>query len=450
MLKNFKHKIQNNTYLNSVFFNTGWLLFDRLYRMGLGLLVGVFVARYLGPELFGEINFALAFVTIAAALTTLGLDSIAIRELINGKPKNEVLGTTFYARLTLSIITAIGIITYVLLTNNAETASRSSLILVLSFLSIFQSFDTIDMYFQSIARSKYAVYARNISFSLMAAYRIVLVLCEASVFFFCFAMLLEVVITSAFLLFYFQRKTDLSIKDWKFNAGLFKSMLADSWPLILASLSVILYMRLDQVMLGEMASVKEVGDYSAACRLVEVWYFIPTAITSSLYPFILKAKADSNELYRKRMLSLYSLLMWGSIIISVIICLSAKTLILLLFGEAYHGAILVLQVYIWSIPATFIGVATGQYLVAENLTRISFFCAFLGVCTNTILNYILIPKYGGVGSAFATVISYTLAGLSIIFFKSSRNQITLLIMSLSPVRFFNALTLRDNTKDKGK
>jgi O-antigen/teichoic acid export membrane protein len=195
-------------------------------------------------------------------------------------------------------------------------------------------------------------------------------------------------------------------------------------------------------MLGQISTSKAVGDYSAASKLVEVWYFIPTAITSSLYPFIIQAKSDPKA-YEKKLINLYSLLLWGSIIASAITTLAAPYLVWILFGKGYSDAILILQVYIWSVPATFMGLATSQYLMAENFTQISFVRTFIGMVMNILLNYIMIPLYGGVGAAIATVISYTFATFSIVFFKSTRYQIVLIIKALSIRRFLNVLVLHD-------
>lgn len=442
VLKNVKYKIQNNPSLNKVFFNTGWLFIDRFYRLGLGLLVGVWMARYLGPEQYGDINFAMAFVGIIAIITTLGLDTIAIRELVNGKKEAEVIGTTFFARLIISAITLIGLLIYAVGFQDTSTA-QTMLIIVFSFTAIFQTFDVIDLYFQSIVKSKYVVYARNIASTLSAGARMIMVLVHAPVIYFGVAITVEFLLAGLFMLYYYQRKTDRSIANWTFNFQLLKEMLKDSWPLILSSISIVLYMRLDQVMLGEISTSKEVGDYSAAAKLVEVWYIIPMAITSSLYPFILKVKDDPIA-YEKKLTNFYSLLLWGSIIAAAVTTLIAKYLILILFGEGFLDAVIVLQVYVWSVPATFMGVATSVFLLAENLTRISFLRTFMGMVANIILNLLLIPKYGGVGAALATVISYTLVPLSLGLFKASRSQNRLLLKAVSPRRFFDALQLKDN------
>lgn len=409
--------------------------------MGLGLLVGVWVARYLGPAQFGDINYALAFVGIATVLTTLGLDSVAIRELVNGRKEEEVIGTTFYSRLIVSILTTALLVSYAYLFLDSSKA-QAGLVTVFAFISLFQSFDVIDLYFQSIVKSKFSVYAKNIAFTVSAAFRIVLLVMQAPVLYFGVAMVTEFVFGSVLLIYYYQTKTDKRVAKWTFNFTLLKEMLSHSWPLILSSISVVLYMRLDQVMLGQISTSKAVGDYSAASKLVEVWYFIPTAITSSLYPFIIQAKSDPKA-YEKKLINLYSLLLWGSIIASAITTLAAPYLVWILFGKGYSDAILILQVYIWSVPATFMGLATSQYLMAENFTQISFVRTFIGMVMNILLNYIMIPLYGGVGAAIATVISYTFATFSIVFFKSTRYQIVLIIKALSIRRFLNVLVLHD-------
>ncbi|MFN4216334.1 MAG: oligosaccharide flippase family protein, partial [Brevinematales bacterium] len=85
--------------------NIGWLSLDKVLRMGVGLFVGVWVARYLGPTQYGLWNFAIAFTSLFGAFATFGIDEIVVRELVKTPEKTGVfLGTAFFLRVAGSFI----------------------------------------------------------------------------------------------------------------------------------------------------------------------------------------------------------------------------------------------------------------------------------------------------------------------------------------------------------
>lgn len=71
------------------FANTSWLFAEKILRMVVGLFVGVWVARYLGPERFGLLSYAQSFVGLFSAFATLGLDEIVVRELVKDESKRD-------------------------------------------------------------------------------------------------------------------------------------------------------------------------------------------------------------------------------------------------------------------------------------------------------------------------------------------------------------------------
>jgi O-antigen/teichoic acid export membrane protein len=163
-----------------------------------------------------------------------------------------------------------------------------------------------------------------------------------------------------------------------FDMAIVKRFLRDSWPLIFSGLVVMIYMRIDQIMIKEMLGEREVGLYSAAVRISELWYFIPAIITSSLFPSIINAKKISEKLYYTRLQRLYTLMVWLAIVIALPMTFLSDWLVILLYGEAYKEAGFVLMIHIWAGVFVFLGVASESWLISENLQRISFYRAFLG------------------------------------------------------------------------
>ncbi|MHC5916368.1 MAG: flippase [Nostoc sp.] len=403
ILSSFSHKFGSEKL--AVIHNIAWLFIDRILRMGFGLVVGVWIARYLGVQQFGIFNYATAFVALFNPLTNLGLDSLVIRSIIrNPEAKDQILGTAFWLKLA-------GGIGCVLLTVSSIFVFRQNdqvtvgLVAILATAGIFSAFDTIDIWFQSQVQSKYTVVAKNTAFIIIAFIKIALIKMHAPLLAFAWIVLLEVGLGAAGLILVYKIK-GYSLWLWRWNFPLAKTLLKESWPLILSGLSIMIYVKIDQIMLGEMVGASAVGLYSAASRISEVWYFIPVAIASSVTPSIFAAKEVSEELYYQRIKKLLRGLVLISIVITLPMSFMSERIITLLFGNDYAAAGAILAIHIWASLFVFMGVATSSWFVAEGLTHLSLRRTLIGAITNVLLNLLLIPHYAGIGAAIATVISY--------------------------------------------
>ena len=408
--------------------NTFWLLAERIVRIAINFFVTIYLIKYLGPDNFGLLSYAISFVTILASFAALGMDSIIVRDLVSEENNNNaILGTSFYLRLVASIVSIVFIL--IVLTLSNEEFSTSLLILVISTTTIFQSFNVIDFYFQAKVQSKFTVYAQFISLVISSALKIYLIIIKASLIYFAYTIALESFLFSVGLVVIYKNQV-VGQHRWNFSFDLSKKLLKDSLPLLLAGVVIAIYMRIDQIMIKKMLDNSQAGYYSAAVKLCELWYFIPMALSNSVFPAIVNAKKTSERNYHLRMQRLYDIMSWLSIGVSIPLTVFAPEIINLLYGAKFISAFPVLQIYIWSSVATFLGVASSQYLVTENLTKISFYRTFLGMIVNVLLNLILIPKMGIIGSALATLISYSVATFSLIFSKRTINQVNMMVRSL--------------------
>ena len=415
------------------FKNTAWLLFGKI----LSMLLGLIIARYLGPSYFGELNFAIAFTALFMALGTLGLDSFIVKELIHHPKKNyEILGTTFWMRIGVNLLLLpLCVLAYALLYKDfffSET-STGILIAICSFVYLFRSFQVIDSYFQSQVKSKFVVQAQNICVCFSALIKALLMVFQFPVIYFAIALVLDACMLAIGLLIAY-RSQGQHIDQWQFSCQRAQILFRKSWPLMLTALMITLYMQIDQVMLEPLGS-KTVGIYSAAARISEAWYFIPVAIVTSVFPAIIYARQTDTNRYQKRLQNLYDLLVAISLPIAVIISLSSNFIISCLYGNQYEGAGIMLSIHIWSGVFVFLGSASGQYLVAEGYTRISFMRTALGALINILLNIWLIPLYAGVGASIATLAAYFVASFSILLFPKSRQQGWMMLKSLFLISF---------------
>ena len=436
--ENTKTKIDfSSSSFKKYFANTSWLFFERVIRIAVSFVVTIFVVRYLGPKDFGLYSYVLSFFWLFASLSTLGLESITTREIVKyPDKKDEINGTVFFLRLTGSI-SAIILIAITLFSMQEETYT-SILILIASGSFLFQSFSVIEYYFRGKVEAKYNAYALSTSVLLSSLLKIIFILIRAPLTYFVVAVVFEYFALAVGLILVYQFKK-LSIFNWKFSKSLAASIMKDSWPLLLSGIVVMIYVRIDQVMIKFLLGEVEVGYYAVAVRLSEAWYFIPVTLCNSIFPAIVNAKNVSDEFYNNRMQKLYDLLTWLAIGIAVPVTIFSSQIIHLLFGAEFAPAAPVLTIYIWAGIAVFLGVASSQYLINENLTRLSFIRSFVGMVINVVLNLILIPIYGIVGSAFATLISYTFAVLFIGFFPSTKRQFILAIKSIVFVNLISYL-----------
>jgi len=443
IIQNSKFKIQNllsHQGLRRYGANTAWLFAEQILRMFTGFLVGIWVARYLGPEKFGLFSYALAFVSIFQGIAKLGLDGIVVRDLVRGPQKNKIyLGTSFWLKLIGGFITLLIIIMILVFQSIIQNStfvsnlftSTNIYILIIAAGLIFQGFEVVDFYYQATVQAKYISLRRMIQMVFSSIIRIILVLIRADLVWFVLVTLFDSVSLAVFSwLIYRAQGLPNFIKYFDWNIG--KRLLKDSWPLIFSGIAIMIYMRIDQVMIKNMLGDKELGLYSAAVKLAEVGYFIPMVITQSMFPAIVNAKKTSEELYYKRLQKLLSLLIWIAILIALPISIFSKQIIYFLYGEKFLEASNVLAITIWASLFVFIGVGASQWFLTENLQNLAFYRTLYGAITNVILNFIFIPYFGIIGASVATIISQAIAT----YFSLLFNKKTLKIFKLVSIAFF--------------
>lgn len=425
MFKSLRSKIialKNHQGFRRYAANTTWLMAEQILRIIAGILVGIWVARYLGPEQFGIFSYVLAFTTIFGGIAKLGLDGIFVRELIHQpKLQNTYMGTAFWLKVIGAVMVTFFMACIVPFTSNDATTNLY--IFIIAGGLFFQGFEVIEFYFQSQVLAKLISICKVIQLIFSSIIKVCLVLIQADLFWFVCVTSLDM-FSLAFSYFIAYRIKGNASFFKCFDVEIAKKLLKDSWMLVFSSLVVMIYMRIDQIMIKEMLGDYEVGIYSAAVKLSEAFYFIPVLLTASVFPAIINARKESAALYQKRMQRLYAFLIWLAIIVALPMTLLSERLIMLLYGEAYLPAGQVLMIHIWAAVFVFMGVAFSKYLLAENLQKIAFQRTLLGAIANVCLNFILIPKYGLKGAAIATLLAQFMANYMYDFFdKRLHNQL---------------------------
>jgi len=394
------------------FINTGWMFLGQIFSLIVSFFIGVWIARYLGPENYGILNYAVAFVGLFGFIASLGIDSILNRELIKTPEKRDVLlGTAFKLKVVGGIAAlALAVISILM---SQTTLLIQFLVIIFSFNFILQAINVISIYFQSKVESKNNVKVSIISTLISSVLKVGVILLDKGVIWIMLVYILDFVWQWINFVYVYKRQ-GLKIRDWKFDNDLAKKILKNSWPLILAQAAGYIYLKVDQVIIGLMLGNYEVGLYAVAVKVTEIWYFIPSIICSSLFPAIINAKLTDVKVYKKRLSNLYVLMFILSLIIAITITFLAKPIMTILFGNSYLESVAILKIYIWSSVGLFLTVAVNQYLISENSVKTIFWFNFLSMIINIGLNIWLIPLIGLLGAAWATLISYFVIPISVL------------------------------------
>lgn len=402
---------------------------DQIIRMVTGVLVGIWVARYLGPSQFGVFNYAIAFVAIFSVISKLGLDGIVIRDLVREPNLRDIfLGTAFWLKLVGAVFTlgATALATQFIINDH----TTNLYIFIIASGTIFQSFEVVDFYFQSQVLSKFVSICKLTQLLFSSLIKLYLIFKGAELFWFVLVTLVDQIILSISLYLAYRYQKFGGFLRY-FDLMVAKQLLKESWTLIISGFIIIIYMRIDQIMIKEMLGEKEIGLYSAATRISEVWYFIPIILTGSLFPSIINAKKVSEQLYYSRLQRLYTFMFWLAIAIALPMTFLSDWIVVFMYGEAYQKAGEVLMVQIWAGIFVFWGVASGKWFIIEGLQRYLTINTTVGAIANILLNFQLIPKYGIYGAAVATVISYAIAAFLMNFvFQATRNNFYRLFKSV--------------------
>lgn len=381
--------------------NGAWQMGDKVVRMGAGVFVSVYVARYLGPTDYGLFSFAVALVALFSAVAACGLPQVVVRDLVTHPgERTAILGSALALRLLGGLAAMALVLTTTALLRPGDW--RTLLItLTVACCSLPQAWDVIDYDYQSRIDARPIVIARNTSFAVLAAVKVLLVLLRAPLVCFAAALVGEAAL-SELLMARRWRADGLGVSVTAASWVRMRQLAAVSWPLVIAGLSVSLYMRIDQVMLGKMLGNTGVGLFSAAVRVSEAFYFVPIAVCASVAPVLTATRGRSRREYMQRLLRVMRLLAWLAVAVAAGFTALSHHIILALYGPRYAAAAAVLSIHTWAGVLVSLGVCGNLWLTNEGYLRYSMYQTLVGAVVNVALNLIMIPRFGIIGAAWAS------------------------------------------------
>lgn len=418
------------------FANTSWLIAERVFRIIVGLFVGIYVARYLGPEQFGLLSYANSFITLFMALALLGLDGIVVRELVKTPElRDELLGTAFRLKIIGTLLMWAIVAIAINFTNNSSDINI--IIAIIACGAIFQSFNVIDFNYQALVKSKYVVRVQFVQLCLSSIIKLVLIAVKAPLLYFAWVYFFDAIVLAIGLVVIY-RKTGNQIFCWHWNWSIGKDLLKDSWPLMLSGFAIMGQAKVDQIMLGNMLGMKSVAGYSIAIQLIASFDFIAVAICQSLAPRITKSKNENQSIYLNDLLLIYRLMFILFLLAVTMIVLFGESVVLFLYGIEYQLAASLVAYCSIRLFFTNYGVAKSLFIRNEGLFYYALIASVIGLLVNVLLNLYFIPLYAEKGAIIATLISFLVSQFLVdIFYRKTRINLKLMLVSLlTPWRFY--------------
>lgn len=413
--------LNNKNIINSI-----WIIGQQIVQMVLQLIIGIFVARYLGPGNYGSLNYTASFVAFFMSFATLGMDGVIIKKLID-QPQNEgvYLGSAMLMRL-LSSVTSILCVSVVVYLLNPDEPIKVLLVFLQSLQLLFKAIQILDSWFQRHLKSKYVSLGKMIAYILISCYKIYLLMETKGVLWFALSNTLSDLIIVLFEIYYYKKDFGQKLD---FDITVCKSIIKESYHFIISGMMVALYSQMDKVMIGQMMTNSDVGYYATAVSICSMWIFIPNAIISSFQPLIMELKKKGDEdLYLLRLKQLYSAIVWLCIFVSLVISIISKPAIEILFGVEYLPSVDIIKIVIWYVTFAMIGTARGIWILCENKNKYVKYYLAIGSVVNFVMNLIMIPSFGVNGAAFATLLTQIVNSLiAPLFYKETRVHTLLVI-----------------------
>ncbi len=441
-------KIIKNTFNNEmavkIIKNSSWLVSEKIFTMIFGVLIIAIVARYFGPEKFGQFNYALAFVSLFTAISTLGLETLTVKSLIDKKyEEGTILCTSLILRLIGGgILTLLASIIIRVIEPHNETIHF--LVLIMSMTMVLKAFDVIEYWIQAHQKAKISSIIRMCTYVLISTFKIILVIREGTIIQYAIIYSIDAAIIGFALIISYIKFREVNF-TWKFNFQYTINILSQSWYLILSGLMITLYMRIDQVMLGSISTSKEVGIYSAAVRIAEMWYFVPMAIITSFKPVIMSNKNMGKEKYLISIQLLYSIVAYLGILFGLLTVMFSNTIVSILYGSEFKEAASILTLSVWAGTFAMLGSARSIWLLNEGLQKYTLVYTVVGLLINVTLNVILIPKMGAYGAAIGTLVAQVTNILVLFLFKKTKVSTIMILKSFIPIYFIKYLNFRKRT-----
>ena len=383
--------------------NVVWAVTGKVVTLLGGLFVGIFVARYLGPEQYGLMSYVMSYVALFQVLASFGMDQIEIREESKTpEEKDKIIGTAFALKIGFAAIT-IGLVCLTAWLFEADSFTKW-MIMLYSLSMVMNSFGVIRNYFTSLVWNEYIVKTEITRTLIGAGIKVVLLLLHAPLVWFIAATLFDTMLIAGGYLVSYRSKID-SIRKWQFDKDTANYLIKESFPIWLSMIAVVIYQKIDQVIIGNMIDKEMVAYYATAGVFINVINFIPIVLSNTITPILVKLYANNSTEYKVKAQQFLNISVWIIIIICIFISMTASPLVMYTYGVQYAPAIPILQLAVFREIGHVQAQISGMLITIEHKQRLVALRNLIGCILAISLNVVFIPKYGIMGAAVVSLIS---------------------------------------------
>lgn len=393
---------------NKALKNIAWAVCGKIISLLGILIVGIIVARYLGQEQYGIMNYVISYVAIFQVFADFGLDFIQIREESKHPHlRDKIIGTVFILKLIFAAITLVAIPVTLFL---FETSSEIRCFIMIYAVSVILNTSWVSRnHFTSIVWNEYVV-KTEISRTLIGiAIKVALVVIHMPLVWFILSLVIDSLLLATGYTFSYIKKID-SVRKWNFDKSFAIYALKQSFPLLLSGAAIVIYNRIDQVMIGNLLDKSQLGIYSVAIRFAELLVFVPTIISQTISPMLVEVRENDSMRYESLSQIFVNVTVSGCIILAIIISLLSYPIVYFTFGQMYIGAASVLAILAFKVVGDALSQTSGQLMIIEGIQQCASIRNIIGCVTCVILNLVFITHYGIHGAAYVAIITIFVSG----------------------------------------
>lgn len=380
----------------------------------------IIIARYLSADSAGSFRLASSYSSILLALSLWGLDQLLIRDVVKHRVVlQQVLANFMVMRLVIALVA--WLILAVVLPVLPYQQESKILILIIAATAVPGSLGNLYHAVWVADENVTNVSVVMVTFSIMRVIGASLILMQAGPLFLVAILLLVLSIFQTITLGWLtHRRPDLYSLRNKLSRTFWMDSIRVAAPFILISLTLLIEYQFDVVILSLFWPEEEVGIYGTAATILALLLFLTRSYQMAVFPVISRAyhagQAAIQRVYSNSLA--YSAV--GAFLIALALTVFADLIISFIYGPGYEPAGDMLRILSWAFLFSAINVSNSRLLIAANEQRVMARFGLLSLAGSIILSLLLVPRYGGLGTAVARIGSMPLYTLPALWFVQRR------------------------------
>lgn len=385
-----------------IFHNPVWMSIDALFKLATITLGNFYLARYFGVNVYGEISYLTMIINFFVIISKFSIDVVFIKFYKNNDADADaVMANSFFLLILSSLFSIISLFIFIIFFET--THDLTNYLFILSFVIIISPFNLFE--FNLIANQKisFFVFCKILIYLLSLGLKLFFIKNAAPFSTFIFLILIDYVLF--FLLQLYIKKKYLLLLNIKrnINYNYLVKIFRSAIMIMSSTLCILIFTKADQFMIAKMLGYYELGVYSAAVKIFDIWLAFSFMISYSLMPYLSKITNIILIASNQKISRIYFTLITFSILITFFVYFFNRQIILYSFGINFLSSAEILLILFLSAPFAIIGSMNQRLLLINNKESVIILRVFLGSIFNILFNYWFIPIFGIIAAAYSTV-----------------------------------------------